>query len=94
MTHAGMAPAMGLLMGGMIPLMAHGPAGGIGLAFVLGHVAVAGLALVLVLVLPRARVWLGRHRPTGAMGLRMSGGVAVGFAAICAHCLLTWHGSV
>lgn len=93
MTHERLAPAMGLMMGGMIPLMAHGSMGGIGLAFVLGHVAVALAMLGIVLVVPSVRGWAGRHRPTQAMGRKMGLGALAGFAMICVHCLATWHGT-
>ncbi|TFL20118.1 hypothetical protein [Jannaschia formosa] len=93
MTHMRMAWPMGLAMGAMVPAMAHGPMAGAGLAFVAAHLAVAlGLA-ALVLVAPRARVWVARHRPSRAMLGRMVFGMGLGFAVICVHCLVTWHGS-
>ncbi|WP_298429322.1 hypothetical protein [uncultured Jannaschia sp.] len=93
MNHARMAPLMGLAMGGMIPLMIHGPMADAGIAFVAAHVAVvAGLAS-LAFVAPRVRTWLAAHRPDRRMLRRMALGVPVGFAVVCAHCLLTWHGS-
>ncbi|MFO6466007.1 hypothetical protein ACK8OR_16565 [Jannaschia sp. KMU-145] len=92
MNHARMAPLMGLAMGGMIPLMIHGPLAGAGIAFVAAHVAVVASLASLALIAPRVRTWLAAHRPDRRMLGRMVQGVAVGFAVVCTHCLLTWHG--
>ncbi|CTQ49578.1 hypothetical protein [Jannaschia donghaensis] len=94
MTHAKLAPVMGLMMGGMIPLMMHGQMGGAGAAFLLSHVVLGLAALTLALVVPSVRRWVGRHKPTRAMGLKMGLGALVGFALICSHCLVTLHGTI
>lgn len=93
MTHSKIAPVMGCLMDAMIPAMAHGPISGAGLAFVAAHLAAALILAAAVMFLPRARVFVARHRPDRRMlGAMAAGGVA-GFALICTHCLVTWHGS-
>lgn len=93
MTHDRMAPVMGLMMGGMIPLMVHGSVAGTGLAFVLAHVAVAAAAASLALFMPRALAWMRSHAPGRVALTRMTAGLLVGFAAICSHCLITAHGT-
>jgi Kef-type K+ transport system membrane component KefB len=93
MTHARLAPVMGLAMGAMIPAMAHGPMAGAGLAFVLAHVAVIVAAATGALLWPRLRSWAAAHRPSGAMLGRMALGAVAGFALVCTHCLVTWHGT-
>jgi hypothetical protein len=87
-----MEPAMGLAMGAMIPLVAHGPLASAGLGFALAHLAVALLLVPAALLWPRARAALRRHRPW-RMAPRMALGAGAGFALVCAHCLLTWHGT-
>ena len=91
--HARMAPAMGLAMGAMVPAMAHGPLAGAGLAFVAAHVALGLAAAALALFAPALRARLGRLRPTRTAVGRMAGAAALGFAAVCARCLVTWHGA-
>ena len=92
-THARMAPVAGLAMGAMAPAMAHGPLAAAGLAFVAAHV-VAGLGLAaLALLVPALRGRALRHRPDRATAGRMAGGVALGFGTVCAHCVLTAHGT-
>ncbi|UWQ17683.1 hypothetical protein [Jannaschia sp. M317] len=94
MTHAHMAPLMGLGMGAMVPLMVHGPWAGAGLAFVLAHIgALLGLAAA-ALLLPGLRARLARHRPLTAMPRPMAVAAVTGFALICTHCLVTLHGTL
>jgi hypothetical protein len=93
MTHDRIAPMMGLAMGAMVPAMVHGPIAAAGLAFAAAHLGV-GIALTAsVLLVPSIRRIASRHRPTQRMASRMALGFASGFAAICIHCLVTWHGA-
>lgn len=77
----GMGAAMGLAM----PFMIHGNNAG-GLIFVLAHIAVFVALASIFLVFPGIRHRILSHFNRAHM-MRMGGGMAFGFAAICIYCL-------
>ena len=91
MTHARIAPVMGLAMGAMLPFMLHGAARGAGIAFLLAHVAVLAIATMAFLLIPRVRDRIRAHRPTPRMFVSMLVAAAIGFALVCIHCLIDGH---
>lgn len=94
MTHNLKLPlAMGAMMGIMMPFMIHA-APELGLAFVLAHLAVAGLAIAGALLAVRSQRlarWVARmpmHRPNLRHVAGMASGAVFGFALVCTYCLM------
>jgi hypothetical protein len=80
---------MGLMMGLMLPFMAHSETS-LSLGFVLAHVAVLAAAAALALLAPRLRPMARRlltHRPKLAHVPMMALGLALGWGAVCLYCL-------
>ncbi|WP_424976329.1 hypothetical protein [Dinoroseobacter sp. S124A] len=81
--------AMGLMLGLMLPFLLHSERG-LGLGFVLAHLAVALTAMALGLCLPRPRPLARRfltHHPKPAHLPLMGFGLALGWGAVCLYCL-------